>query len=153
MVDFEQFDKQVNTEELAKEVENTPEYSEIKKGTYILGLDKMELKLTKAGDKVMFSVQCNIKEGKEKGRKLFFNRTLSGSTSEKWTDGMAIKSVVTWVNELIGEDGTPIRFINYSDFAEQILDAFQELQNSVEVEIEYKANDFNPITIKEVFDI
>ena len=98
----------------------------------------------------MFAVQCNIKEGEHKGRKIFFNRVISGNTSPKWTDAMAIKSVCTWLDKL--ETETVPEFINYADFSDCVLDIFQEVQGKVEAEIEYSAKKFNPITINEVFD-
>ena len=42
--------------------------------------------------------------------------------------------------------------LNGTDFADQILDVFQSIQGAIEVEVDYKADAFNPITIKEVFD-
>ena len=47
---------------------------------------------------------------------------------------------------------TPVEFVNYADFADQILDVFQSIQGKIEIEVDYKADAFNPITIKEVFD-
>lgn len=123
-------------------------------GKYIVSIEKMEIKLTKAQDKLMFAVQCKIKEGEQANRMIFFNRVISGNkVSENWNDGRAIKSVCTWVNELLGEDETPVEFINYQDFADQILDVFQSIQNNIEVEVTYAASKFNPITINEVFDL
>lgn len=102
----------------------------------------------------MFAVQCKIKEGEQANRMIFFNRVISGNkVSENWNDGRAIKSVCTWVNELLGEDEAPVEFINYQDFADQILDVFQSIQNNIEVEVTYAASKFNPITINEVFDL
>ena len=124
----------------------------------------MEIKTTKAGDKLMFAVQAKIKEGvdrhgdsvdtDQKNRMIFFNRVISGNkNTETWNDGRAIKSVCTWVNELLGEDEPPVEFINYQDFADQILDVFQSIQGNIEVDVTYTANKFNPITINEVFDL
>ena len=53
---------------------------------------------------------------------------------------------------------TPCAFRNflwsdYQDFADQILDVFQSIQNTIEVAVDSKANAFNPITIKEVFEL
>lgn len=99
----------------------------------------------------VLAVQCKIKEGPHKGRLLFFNRVISGNkTSEKWNDGKAIKSVCTWLDKL--ETETVPEFYNYSDFADCILDIFQEVQGKVEAEVDWAAKDFNPITINEVFD-
>lgn len=152
-VDFSAFDEQVDTSALQQEIANTPDFTEVPDGDYIVGIEKMEIKLTSKKDKLMFAVQCKIKEGDQKGRMIFFNRTISGSQSEKWTDGMSIKSVCTWVNELLTEDEAPVEFINYSDFAEQILDVFQSVKDVIELDVTYAVNKFNPITIKEVIDL
>lgn len=151
-IDFSAFDNKVNLSELQKEVAeaDASAFEDVPDGTYIVGFEKMEIKLTKAKDKLMFAVQCKIKEGEHKGRMIFFNRVISGNTSPKWTDGMAIKSVCTWLDKL--ETETIPEFINYEDFAGCVLDIFQEVQGKVEAEIEYSGSNFNPITIKEVFD-
>lgn len=106
----------------------------------------------------MFAVQMSIKENSDgsksnqKGRKIFFNRVISGNrVSENWNDGKAIKSVITWLDKL-GTDLIP-EFVNYSDLAELVLDIFQEIQGKVELDVTYKASDFNPVSINEVYDI
>lgn len=151
-IDFSAFDNKVNLDELQKEVEaaNASAFEDVPDGTYIVGFEKMEIKLTNAKDKLMFAVQCKIKEGEHKGRLLFFNRVISGNSSPEWTDGQAIKSVCTWLDKL--ETETVPEFINYEDFAGCILDIFQEVQGRVEAEVEWAAKKFNPIRIKEVFD-
>lgn len=154
-IDFSAFDSKVDLAALQKEVEEAKDadFADVPDGKYIVSIEKMEIKLTKAQDKLMFAVQCKIKEGEQANRMIFFNRVISGNkVSENWNDGRAIKSVCTWVNELLGEDETPVEFVNYADFADQILDVFQSIQGAIEVEVDYKADAFNPITIKEVFD-
>lgn len=151
-IDFSAFDNKVNLSELQKEVQEAKdtEYVDVPDGTYVVSIEKMEIKLTNAKDKLMFAVQCKIKEGEQKGRMIFFNRVISGNSSPKWTDGQAIKSVCTWLDKL--ETETVPEFINYADFADCVLDIFQEVQGKVEMEVEYAAKKFNPITIIEVFD-
>ena len=154
-IDFSAFDSKVDLAALQKEVEEAKDadFADVPDGKYIVSIEKMEIKLTKAQDKLMFAVQCKIKEGEQANRMIFFNRVISGNkVSENWNDGRAIKSVCTWVNKLIAEDDTPVEFVNYADFADQILDVFQSIQGAIEVEVDYKADAFNPITIKEVFD-
>lgn len=153
-IDFSAFDQNVDVEQLAKDVANEPaaEFDEVPNGKYIVSFEAMEIKLTKAGDKLMFAVQCKIKEGDQKGRMIFFNRVISGNKStEKWNDGKAIKSVITWLEKL-GTETVP-EFFNYQDFADCVLDIFQEVKDAVEAEVEYKADAFNLISIKEVFDL
>lgn len=153
-VNFDKFEDKVDLNALQKEVEEAKEFEDVPDGTYIVSLEKMEVVETKAGDKLMFTVSAKVKEGEHAGRFLkFFNRVIAGNTSPKWTDGQAIKSVCTWVNKLVVEDDKPIDFVNYRDFADQILDLFQSVKDAVELEVDYKGENFNPITIKEVFDI
>ena len=152
-VDFSAFDNKVDLNALQAEVEKADlsAFEDVPDGTYIVSIEKMEIKETKAKDKLMFAVQCKIKEGQHKGRLLFFNRVISGNkTSEKWNDGKAIKSVCTWLDKL--ETETVPEFYNYADFADMVLDIFQEVQGKVELEVEWVAKDFNPITISGVFD-
>lgn len=156
-VDFSAFDAKMDPN-LQDDVKNAKEYEDVSNGDYIVSVDKMEVKTTKAGDKLMFAVQMSIKENSDgsksnqKGRKIFFNRVISGNrVSESWNDGKAIKSVITWLDKL-GTDLIP-EFVNYSDFAELVLDIFQEIQGKVELDVTYKASDFNPVSINEVYDI
>lgn len=152
-IDFSKFDSAVDTAALQKDVEKAKatEFEDVPDGTYIVSIEKMEIKLTKKGDKLMFAAQFKIKEGEHKNRMIFFNRTISGNTSEKWTDAQAIKSVITWLGKL--ETEVEPEFINYEDFAECVLDIFQEVQGKIELEVDYKVNAFNPVTINEVFDL
>lgn len=155
-VDFSAFDEKVDLGALQKEVDEAPDvsFSDVPDGVYIVSIEKMEIKQTKAKDKLMFAVQCKIKEGDQQGRMIFFNRVILGNkTTEKWNDGRAIKSVCTWVNELLSEDDDPVVFVNYTDFAGQILEVFQSIQGAIELEVKYAANAFNPITINEIFDL
>lgn len=156
-VDFSAFDAKMDPN-LQDDVKNAKEYEDVPNGDYIVSVDKMEVKTTKAGDKLMFAVQMSIKENSDgsksnqKGRKIFFNRVISGNrVSESWNDGKAIKSVITWLDKL--ETDMIPEFVNYSDFAELVLDIFQEIQDKVELDVTYKASDFNPVSINEVYDI
>lgn len=156
-VDFSAFDAKMDPN-LQDDVKNAKEYEDVPNGDYIVSVDKMEVKTTKAGDKLMFAVQMSIKENSDgsksdqKGRKIFFNRVISGNrVSESWNDGKAIKSVITWLDKL--ETDLIPEFVNYSDFAELVLDIFQEIQGKVELDVTYKASDFNPVSIDEVYDI
>lgn len=156
-IDFSAFDNKVDLQGLQKEVQeaSSNDFQDVPDGKYIVGIEKMEIRLTNAKDKLMFAVQCKIKEdlqgGGQEKRMIFFNRVISGNkSSETWNDGRAIKSVITWLEKL--ETEVVPEFINYSDFADCVLDIFQEIQGKIEMEVTYKGDAFNPITINEVFD-
>lgn len=156
-VDFKKFDKLVDQKEIKKQMEAAPEYDDVPKGTYMCDIDKMEIKETKAGDKLMLAVQLSITETidapkKQDKRKLFFNRVIYGNKStDKWNDGVAIKGVISWIDKLL-DDGDTIEFNNYSQFAEEVLDIYQDICPQISLKIEYDPDAFNPITIIEVFD-
>lgn len=113
-IDFSAFDDKIDLQELQNEVQNAPDndFADVPNGTYIVSIEKMEIKLTKAQDKLMFAVQAKIKEGDQKNRMIFFNRVISGNSSPKWTDGQAIKGVCTWVNKLVADGDEPVTFVN-----------------------------------------
>lgn len=152
-VDFSKFDEQIDMDTLQKEIREAKDsqFDEVPDGDYDVSFDQMEIKPTKKGDKLMFSVQCNILNGEQKKRKIFFNRTISGNTSPKWTNGQAIKSVCTWLDKL--ETDVVPEFINYGDFADCVMDIFQEVQGHIGASVTYKKDGFNPIKINEAFDL
>lgn len=156
-MDFDKFDKMVDNKELKKQMDAAPEYDDVPKGTYMTVIDKMEIKPTKAGDKLMLAVQMGITETidapkKQDRRKVFFNRVICGNrTTEKWNDGVAIKGVISWLEKLL-DDGDTIEFKNYTQLADEVLDIYQDICPHIEVKIEYDPDAFNPITIVEVFD-
>lgn len=157
IMDFNKFDQMVNNDELKKQMEAAPEYDDVPKGIYMAVIDKMEIKPTKAGDKLMFAVQFGITETieapkKQDKRKLFFNRVICGNkSSDRWNDGIAIKGVISWIEKLL-EDGDTIEFKNYSQFAEEVLDIYQDICPQVVIKIDYDPDAFNPVSILEVFD-
>lgn len=155
-VDFTKFDKMVNNDEIKKQMEQSQDFDDVPAGTYLCEIKNMEVKLTKAGDKVLFSVQMQIIKTidapkKQDKRYIFFNRIISGNkNTEKWNDGVAIKGIISWVNELTGDED--LTFTNYSQFSEDVLDIFQDIGSTVEVEVIYDPDAFNPIKIKDVYD-
>lgn len=156
-MDFNKFDKMVNGDELKKQMNAAPEFDDVPKGTYRTVIDKMEIKETKKGDGLIFAVQMGITETvdapkKQDKRKIFFNRKICGNkVTERWNDGVAIKGVISWVEKLL-DDSDSIEFKNYSQFAEEILDIFQDICPHIEILINYDPDAFNPIEIIDVFD-
>lgn len=158
-VDFSKFDEAVNSDELKKEINEAPEqeFDEVPAGRYIVAIESMEVKPTKKGDKLMFAVGARIKETvdaakKQDNRCIFFNRVISGNRStEKWNDGRAIKGVLTWLSEIVDHD---VEFKSYSKFAAEVESIFKdEVEDAIEIEIDYDPEAFNPISIVEVYDV
>lgn len=156
-VDFNKFDQLVDQEELKKQMDAVPEFDDVPAGTYITKIEKMEIKETKAQDGLLFAVQMGIVETvsapkDQTKRKIFFNRKICGNrVTDKWNDGVAIKGVISWIEKLL--DGETVEFKNYSQFAEEVLDIFQDVCPSIEVKVTYAPDEFNSIVIDEVYDV
>ena len=149
-MDFSRFDATINKDELAKQLEeaknNTQQSDkEVPAGNYTVKIEKMELGATKDG-RPMFKVQCRILEGEFKKWCLFMNRVIYGTKN----DANMIQSVIGWLNDL--KPSQAVEFKNYSQFAELILDIYEELADAVELDVEYDPDEFHSIRITEVFD-
>ena len=149
-MDFSKFDNAINQDELAKQLEeakNNPQQSdkEVEEGNYTVKIEKMELGATKDG-RPMFKVQCRILDGEFKKWCLFMNRVIYGTKN----DANMINSVIGWLEKL--EPSMDVEFKNYSQFADLVLDIFEEVADSVELDVYYDPNAFNSISIEDVFD-
>ena len=149
-MDFTKFDSMINEAELAKQLEeaknNAPQTNkEVPAGNYTVKIEKMEVGATKDG-RPMFKVQCRILEGEFKKWCIFLNRVIYGTKN----DANMISSVIGWLQKL--EPSMTVEFKNYSQFADLVLDIFEEVADAVELDVEYDPNAFNSISIEEVFD-
>ena len=158
-MNFAEFDKKVDLSQLKKDVEdvqkNAPEYSEVKKGVYRCGLDKLEIGTTKDG-RPMLKTQFRIK-GDEDGNKceftkhcIFINRVLYGTKN----DANMISSAVGWLKTLEpSEEVGDIVFESYSQFAELVLDIEEDVAEELEYDVNYDPDAFNSISIEEVYEL
>ena len=144
--DFSKIDSELNQKEIAQNIQKAKEQSgDVPKGSYTVGIDKMEVRATKDG-RPMFFIQARIKEGKYKNHCLFLNRVLYGTKN----DANMISSVLTMLEKF--ETETTPEFKTYSQFVDNVADIYEEVQGNVECDIEYDPDAFNSISIKEVFD-
>lgn len=165
-MDFSKWDNSINGEEMTKQIEeakaNPPQgdFGELPAGKYTVKIEKMEVRATKDG-RPMFAVQCRVigaaedakddvveylSKFKSKMPCMFMNRVLAGTKN----DANMIASVMGWLDKL--ESDTRPEFKSYSQFADTVLDIFEEVADAVELDVEYDADKFNSITILEVFD-
>lgn len=148
-VDFSKFDKQINKEELAAQEAKAKEnnFEPLPDGEYICSLTSMEVKETKAGDKLMLSAGFTVKEGKYTKRMLWLNQNIFGTKN----DGFGIMKAKEVLTAISGEE---VEFTTYSEFAEEVLDIFQDFAGSIEVKVEqYQNNGYTNLRIKDVYDI
>lgn len=166
-MDFSKFDKTINAQEMAKQLEeaknNAPqgESLETPAGPYIAKIEKMEIGLTKTDKRPMFKVMLRVIEaGDEAGTEvveylkhfknkkpcLFMNRVIYGTKN----DANMINSVIGWLEKL--DSGIEVKFENYTQFADLVLDIFEEVADAIELDVNYDPDAFNSISIEEVFD-
>ena len=155
-MDFSSFDKQVDLSQLRKDADEikknggTGDYPEVPEGEYRVKLEKLELGSTSLakGSRPMLRAMFRIVEGKYKKQCLFFNRVLYGTKN----DANMIASAEGWLESLEpSEDVGDIVFESYSQFAELILDIGEDVAE-LEYDVSYTPDEFNPISIEEVYE-
>ena len=161
-MDFSKFDNAVDLKAI-EEAKNNPQSNGIDTpaGDYVAKVEKMELGATKDG-RPMFKVMLRVIEAGEgasdevieylshfKAKKpcLFMNRVIYGTKN----DANMIASVLGWLKDLDSE--TAPEFKNYSQFADNVLDIFEEVADAIELDVNYDPEAFNSISIKEVYDV
>lgn len=149
---FAKFNSQIDTKQLNKDVQEaiknggTGEYTEVPNGEYVVKFERMEVKETKDG-RPMLSVMARITEGEHKKQCLFLNRVLFGTKN----DANMIASAVGWLEKL--ECETPVVFVDYDQFADLVLDIYEELEEyGVMAKVEYDKDAFNNITILDTWE-
>lgn len=146
-IDFSKWDNQVtaDTTKAIEEAKANPQQStkELPAGKYTVKIEKMEIGETK-DKRPMFKVQCRVLEGEFKKWCLFMNRVIAGTKN----DANMIASVIGWLEKL----DVDVEFKNYSQFADLVLDIFEDVADSVELDVEYDPEQFNSISIVEVYD-
>ena len=167
-MDFSKWDKEVDEKEMEKAIDearenNSREGLEAPKGLYMATIENMELGATKKDGRPMFRVQLRVTEAvdepdnvaaceylthfKKKKPCLVMNRVIAGRKN----DAGAIAGVITWLEKLEPEE--PPKFKNYNQFAELIMDIFEEVSEAVELKVYYDPDKFQTILIKEVYDL
>ena len=159
-IDFSKFDKQVDTDQLKKDIaeakENgTGEYKEVTAGVYRCKLENLEVGETKDG-RPMLKVMMRI-IGDEDGNKcdftkhcVFMNRVLYGTKN----DGNMIASAIGWLETLEpSEDVGDIVFDTYTQFADLVLDIAEDVMDDLEFIVDYDPDAFNNISISDVIEL
>ena len=156
-MDFSKFDKQVDLDQLKKDItdvqSNSPEYKEVPAGVYTCSIDNLEVGETKDG-RPMLRSQFRI-IGDEDGDKcdftkncLFMNRVLYGTKN----DANMIASATGWLKTLEpSEEVGAIVFEGYAQFAELVMDIAEDI-DGLQYIVDYDPDKFNAITISDVLE-
>ena len=154
-MNFSEFDKKVNKDELKKQIAEEKEngIGEYTPAGFYYGVfEKFEIRATKDG-RPMFSCQFRIRGSYEDGEDMekptkkyakkcvFMNRVIYGTKN----DANMINSLIGWLEKL--ECDFPIVFESYSQFNDLICDIAEDI-DGVEFNIEYDEDKFNSISIE-----
>ena len=149
---FDKWDKEIDTEGLAKDVKEaaengTGEYKEVPHGDYEVAVQQMELKASKKGDPMVSIWFKIVSEGEYKGCMIFFNQVI--------TQGFQVHIVNEMLRTMVCEmeDAPVIEFVSYKQYSNLIMDIFEEINENFEYALSYKKGkkDFSTYEITEVF--
>lgn len=148
---WDEFDKSIDTEGLAKDVEEAAEngggnYREVPHDTYEVAISKLELVKSKKGDP-MVSCWFKVVEGEYKGSLIFMNQVI--------TQGFQIHIVNDFLRSLVSDmaDAPEITFKTYNQYGNLLMDVMEGIDNNFEYSLEYGENNkgYNTFEIKEVY--
>ena len=145
---WDKFDKQYNTEELAKEVkeqkENGGNFTPVPFGSYEVAVTKMELTESKAHDP-MVTIWFKVLNGEHKGSLIFYNQVITQAFQ------------IHLVNELLRAMDTDldIEFVTYKQYAQLLMDVHEAIDGNLEFGLDYTEGkkDFPKFEITEVFEV
>lgn len=132
-VNWEEFDKKVDIENLEKDVEKAStqefgDFEEVEEGTYEVKISKLELTQSKKGDPMM--VACfEILNGSNKGRLIFMNQLVK--------EGFQIHVVNEFLRSLKTDE--IVDFKGYANYNILVLNIYEKVVNS-EYALEYGKN-------------
>lgn len=148
-LDFSKFDKKVDLEGLKNDIADAEEnnggnFKEVPLGTYEVAISKLELGESKKGDpmvKVWFKI---VSDGEFKNSLIFMNQVI--------TQGFQIHIVDEFLKSL--ETNVDITFESYSQYADMLMDVFEEIEGNYEYGLKYGENKgFNTFEITDIFEL
>lgn len=149
---FDKWDKEIDTEGLAKDVKEaaengTGEYKEVPHGDYEVAIQQMELKASKKGDPMVSIWFKIVSDGEFKGSMIFYNQVI--------TQGFQVHIMNEFLRAMVAEmeDAPVIEFVSYKQYANLIMDIFEAVNENFEYALAYKKGkkDFSTYEITEVF--
>ena len=155
---FDRWDKEFNTEEIAKGVaeaaeHGTGEFKEVPHGDYEVEINKMELKASKKGSP-MVSIWFKILEGEYKGSLIFFNQVVTEGFQIHIVNELLRKMVSEMTDDRYAEEIDRVKEkFSYNKYGNLIMDIFEAIDGSYEYALSYKKGkkDFSTYEITDIF--
>lgn len=144
---FEKFNKSVDLKGLKEDLKEVQEngggnYEEVPLGKYEVKIDKMEIKETKKGDKLMLSVTFKVLDGPQKNRLIFMNQVI--------TSAYGLHNANEFLRSL--KSGIDVIFDDYNQYSELVEDIMDAISDRLEYELTYSEND-KEFTVFEITDV
>lgn len=141
---WEKFDKEID-KDIQKQIEEAEnfEFKEIPFGDYEVKVDNMELKISKSGNP-MVSIWFKIVAGEFKNNLLFMNQVIN----VPFQIGIANK-----ILRALAPNKT-VSFESYTQYANLILDIFEEIDGKFEYAIKYgEKKGFSTFEVLDIFEV
>ena len=153
---FDKWDKEVDTEGLAKDVAEAAEnggqasFKEVPHGEYEVSVQQMELKASSKGDPMVSIWFKIVSDDEYKNSIIFMNQVI--------TQGFQIHIVNELLRMMVSEmgaDAPVIEFKTFKKYGNLIMDVFEAIDNNFEFALDYKKGkgDFSKYEITEVFTL
>lgn len=141
---WEKFDKEID-KDIQKQIEEAEnsEYAEVPLGDYEVKVDNMELKISKSGNP-MVSIWFKIVAGEFKNNLLFMNQVIN----MPFQIGIANKILRAL------DPNKNIEFETYSQYANLIMDIYEEIDGKFEYAIKYgEKKGFSTFKVLDIFEV
>ncbi len=155
--DWDKFDKQVDLEELAEDVQEVEEngggdYKEVPEGEYEVAIEKMEMVESKKGDP-MLTIWFKILEGDYEGQLIFYNGVMQPQNDNAF--GFQTHRNNQMLRALWDCDYDDVKFKGFADYAELILDIHEDIDEQLEYLLSKTVDKkgYDQYEIKEVFEV
>lgn len=141
---WEKFDKEID-KDIQKQIEDAEnsEYKEVPLGDYEVKVDNMELKISKSGNP-MVSIWFRIIAGDYNNNLLFMNQVIN----QPFQIGLANKILRAL------DPNKNIEFETYSQYANLIMDIYEEIDGKFEYAIRYgEKKGFSTFEVLDIFEV
>lgn len=141
---WEKFDKEID-KDMQKQIEEAEnsEYAEVPLGDYEVKVDNMELKISKSGNP-MVSIWFRIVAGDFNNNLLFMNQVIN----QPFQIGLANKILRAL------DPNKNIEFETYSQYANLIMDIYEEIDGKFEYAIRYgEKKGFSTFEVLDIFEV
>jgi hypothetical protein len=156
--DWEKFDKEVDLETLAADVEEVEkngglgDYEPVPDGQYEVEVEKMELTTSKKGDP-MLSIWFKIVAGDYEGQRIFYNKVMQPQNERAF--GLQVHQNNEMLRALWNCEKDAVKFRGFADYADLVLDIHEDIDGRFEYLLEKSTNKdgYDTFKIVEIYEV